>query len=76
MTCREKDEIRIHRPVVLNLGKYAMLYISRMFDCFISNNTVKSINCLCLTKTNKKLLRLINKTEKRLEEELDVIKIV
>ena len=76
LTTREKEEIRVHRPVVLRLYKYILLYISTLFECLMTRNTISKLNCLCFTNRNKKLIRLLAKTETRLEEELDVIKLI
>ena len=62
LTRRERHEVSLHWPIVVNIYKFIELYFAKSIGWVITKKLVKKLNCLCFTTRNRKLIRLINKT--------------
>mmetsp|Transcript_35572 Transcript_35572/g.54363 ORF Transcript_35572/g.54363 Transcript_35572/m.54363 type:complete len:135 (-) Transcript_35572:1135-1539(-) len=67
----EVAELKKHKSIALTRERNISLYFVRMFRCCLSNSWYE-----CLGKRQKKLIHLFEETSERIEEDLDIVKIL
>ena len=68
---KDHGEIKSHKAIKLSSVKFLKLYFNRLFSVFVDNQFWN-----CLSKEQRKLMKLVDKGQALIEESLDIVNLI